>query len=192
MKRHMYLAVVVALISAMFFGCAQRKAVAPESQQPAPSSAAQKSEAKAGEAGKGTEKVTEQQMAKVESRDMPSGQAEEVSGMFADIHFDYDKYGIKDEAKPVLKSVADYLIKNGSERVLIEGHCDERGTTEYNLGLGDRRAKSTKDYLVSSGVPSSRIETISYGKERPLCSEHTEECWAKNRRAHFVVMKGKK
>jgi peptidoglycan-associated lipoprotein len=71
--------------------------------------------------------------------------------------------------------------------VLIEGHCDERGTNEYNLALGERRAKSTMNYLVSQGVQASRITIISYGEERPVCNEKTEECWAKNRRAHFLV-----
>jgi peptidoglycan-associated lipoprotein len=88
--------------------------------------------------------------------------------------------------------VADYLTKNRAYKILIEGHCDDRGTSEYNLALGDKRAKSAKDFLLSLGVPSSRADVISYGKEKALCSERTEECWAKNRRAHFVILKGKK
>lgn len=189
MKRQMFSAVIILSMGIMFFGCAQRKAVAPESQ---PAASAGQKQAGAGEAGKGTEKITEQQAAKVESKDMEPGKAEEVSGMFADIHFDFDKHNIREDARTALKSVADYLIKNSLQKVLIEGHCDERGTTEYNLGLGDRRAKSAKEYLVSLGVPSSRLQAISYGKERPLCNEHTEECWANNRRAHFIVIKVKK
>jgi peptidoglycan-associated lipoprotein len=109
-------------------------------------------------------------------------------GMFKDIHFDYDKYNVKDEYKPELKSVASWITKNSGTKLSVEGHCDERGTNEYNLALGDRRAKAVKDYLVSLGVPSSKVETISYGEEKPLCTEQTEECWAKNRRAHFVVL----
>ncbi|HAM50127.1 MAG TPA: peptidoglycan-associated lipoprotein Pal [Nitrospiraceae bacterium] len=161
--------------------CAQRKAVAPETtvQQP---------QKEAGQSKKAPEKITEEQVAKVESKEVPA-KGKEVEGMFDDIHFDFDKYDIKDQAKTILKSVADYLIKNATLKLLIEGHCDERGTSEYNLGLGDRRAKATKDYLISLGVPSSRIDTISYGKEKPLCTEHTEDCWAKNRRAHFVLIK---
>lgn len=185
MKRFWVVAVILALFG---FGCAQRKAVAPAETQP---QAVQPKGAEAEGEKKGPEKVTEQKVAKVESKEMPS-KMEEVAGMFNDIHFDFDKYDIKDEAKPVLKSVADYLIKNSAEKVLIEGHCDERGTSEYNLGLGDRRSKAAKDYLVSLGIPSSRVDTISYGKEKPLCNEHNEDCWARNRRAHFVVMKGKK
>jgi len=85
--------------------------------------------------------------------------------------------------------VSGHMTKDSSAILSIEGHCDERGTNEYNLALGDRRAKAVKDYLVSLGVPSSRIETISYGEEKPLCSAQNEDCWAKNRRAHFVLLK---
>ena len=184
MKKVFVLAVILGFVVSL--GCAQKKVVAPEAQQPtAPQAAKEK------EAVTPPEKVKEEKVAPVQSKELPS-QVQEVSGMFEDIHFDYDKYDIRDDAKPILKSVSDYLIQNAGQRLLIEGHCDERGTAEYNLGLGDRRAKAAKDYLISLGVPSSRLDTISYGKEKPLCDEHTEDCWAKNRRAHFVIMKGKK
>lgn len=186
MRRFLVLAMLLGLIG---FGCAQKKEVKPEQAQP-PTTEQERQAKEAAEAKKGPEKITEQ-VAKIESKEVPS-KVEEVSGMFQDVHFDYDKYDITDNAKAVLKPVADHLIKNSSDRLLVEGHCDERGTSEYNLGLGDRRAKAAKDYLVSLGVPSARIDTISYGKEKPLCSESTEGCWAKNRRDHFVVLKGKK
>jgi len=182
MKRFFAAAAVILAIA--LFGCAKKQVTAPpEVQQP---SAMEQQPAK-----EGPEKITEEKVAKVETKEVPS-KMEEMSGLFQDIHFDFDKYNIREDAKPLLEKVADYLIKNGKHNILIEGHCDERGTSEYNLGLGDRRARAAKDYLVSLGVPSSRIEMISYGKERPLCSEHNEECWAKNRRCHFVVMKEKK
>jgi peptidoglycan-associated lipoprotein len=104
-----------------------------------------------------------------------------------DIHFDFDKYDIRPGDAKTLDSNAGWLKSNPNHLVLIEGHCDERGTNEYNLALGERRAKSTMNYLVSQGVQASRITIISYGEERPLCTEHNEECWAKNRRAHFLV-----
>jgi peptidoglycan-associated lipoprotein len=104
-----------------------------------------------------------------------------------DVHFDFDKYDIRPGDAKVLDGNASWLKSNPSHLVLIEGHCDERGTNEYNLALGERRAKSTMNYLVSQGVQASRITIISYGEERPLCSEKTEECWARNRRAHFLV-----
>ena len=104
-----------------------------------------------------------------------------------DINFDFDKYDIRPGDAKTLDSNAGWLKSNPNHLVLIEGHCDERGTNEYNLALGERRAKSTMNYLVSQGVQASRITIISYGEERPVCSEKTEECWAKNRRAHFLV-----
>ena len=183
MKR--FFAVVAVILVFALFGCAKKQVTAPpEVQQPSAME-----EQKIGK--EAPEKITEEKVAKVETKEIPS-KMEEVSGMFEDVHFDFDKFNIRDDAKPTLKKVADYLIKNDKQSMLIEGHCDERGTSEYNLGLGDRRARATRDYLVSLGVPSSRIEMVSYGKERPLCSEHNEECWAKNRRSHFVIMKGKK
>lgn len=189
MKRFLVLAVVLGLIG---IGCAQRKVTTAGDTASTTPTAEQKAAAEREAAAKGAEKVTEQKMAKVEAKDLPGAKADEVAGMFPDIHFDFDKYDIKDNDKPTLKQVADYLIKNGADKLLIEGHCDDRGTNEYNLGLGDRRAKATRDYLISLGVPSARMNMISYGEERPLCKEQNEACWSKNRRSHFVVVKGKK
>ena len=104
-----------------------------------------------------------------------------------DVYFDFDKYDIRPEAARILDANATWLKANPGNLVLIEGHCDERGTAEYNLALGERRAKSTMNYLVGQGVAASRITVISYGKERPLCTEKTEACWAMNRRAHHLV-----
>jgi peptidoglycan-associated lipoprotein len=104
-----------------------------------------------------------------------------------DVFFDFDKYDIRPNDAKTLDANANWLKSNPNHLVLIEGHCDERGTNEYNLALGERRAKSTMNYLVSQGVQANRITIISYGEERPQCSEHTEACWAKNRRAHFLV-----
>lgn len=184
MKRFLALLLVFGFI----FGCAQRKVVTqPEAQQPAAlPQETQKKEVS--ETAKGPEKITEPKVAKIESKDIPAKYTEEQD-VFKDIHFDFDKYDIRDDAKPVLHSISSWLIKNNSAKFLIEGHCDERGTNEYNLALGDRRAKATKDFLVSLGVSSNRIEIISYGEEKPLCTEQNEDCWAKNRRAHFVVLK---
>jgi peptidoglycan-associated lipoprotein len=108
----------------------------------------------------------------------------------ADIHFEFDKYSIRPEAARILDRNAQWLKSNGDRLLMIEGHCDERGTPEYNLALGDRRAKATMTYLVDHGVAASRITTISYGKERPVCTGHDEACWTKNRRAHFLVKRG--
>lgn len=188
MKR--FLACVV-ITGFAVFGCAEKHVVAPIPQTGEVTPPSQQKEAEKPPKAPVTEQVTEQQIAKVESGDVPSN-VEEISGMFKDIYFDYDKYEINESGKLVLRSVADYLAKNRAYKILIEGHCDDRGTSEYNLALGDKRAKSAKDFLLSLGVPSSRADVISYGKEKQLCGERTEECWTKNRRAHFVILKGKK
>jgi peptidoglycan-associated lipoprotein len=104
-----------------------------------------------------------------------------------DVFFDFDKYDIRAEDAKTLDANATWLKANADNLVLIEGHCDERGTNEYNLALGERRAKATMNYLVSQGVQANRITIISYGEERPGCSEKSESCWSKNRRAHFLV-----
>ena len=108
-------------------------------------------------------------------------------GAFKDITFDFDKFNLMPEARETLKQHADKLTQNKNYNMLIEGNCDERGTTEYNLALGERRAKEAMKYFVELGIDGKRIKTISYGKERPLDPGNNEEAWAKNRRDHFVV-----
>ena len=109
------------------------------------------------------------------------------AGLLGEIHFDFDKSEIRDADRSVLDKNAENLKKFDFLRVTVEGHCDERGTAEYNLALGERRAKAAFDYLVSLGVPADRLKTVSYGKEIPLCHESNEDCWARNRRGHFTV-----
>jgi peptidoglycan-associated lipoprotein len=108
-------------------------------------------------------------------------------GLLPEIHFDFDRYDIRGEDQQILQRNAQTLKKFDFVIVTIEGHCDERGTVDYNLALGDRRAKAAYDYLVSLGVSPQRLKTVSYGKEVPLCQQSTEDCWARNRRAHFAV-----
>lgn len=103
------------------------------------------------------------------------------------IHFDFDRYFIRDDAKPVLEKNSRWLQSYLTVKILIEGHCDERGTEEYNMALGEKRAKSTRDYLMSLGISPDRIRIISYGKTQPLDPGHNEEAWAKNRRAQFLI-----
>jgi peptidoglycan-associated lipoprotein len=104
-----------------------------------------------------------------------------------DIHFDFDKYDIRPGDGEILDENAKWLRAHGDQLVLIEGHADERGTNEYNLALGERRAKAALDYLVSRGIQRGRFTVVSYGEERPACRESTEGCWARNRRAHFLI-----
>lgn len=110
------------------------------------------------------------------------------SSPLKDIFYDFDQYNLLPEAREMLKRNADWLKANPSVRVEIEGHADERGTNEYNLALGAKRAQSSKDYLRSLGIPEERMNTVSYGEEVPACRGQTEECWQKNRRARFVTV----
>jgi peptidoglycan-associated lipoprotein len=114
----------------------------------------------------------------------PVGEEREV---LRTIFFDYDRSDIREEYRPALEAIAAWMNRNPSRLLLVEGHCDERGTNEYNLALGERRALSVRRYLVALGIGSDRLHTLSYGEEKPLDPGHTEESWAKNRRAEFKV-----
>lgn len=104
----------------------------------------------------------------------------------SDIHFDFDRYDLRSGDKTILTNHGKWLTDNGNVKVTIEGHCDERGTVEYNLALGEKRARTARDFLVSYGITEARLDIISYGKERPEDPRHNEEAWATNRRCHFV------
>ena len=112
-----------------------------------------------------------------------------LSSDVQDAYFDYDKSDVRDDARETLTkdatAIKSILADFPNATIVVEGHCDERGSAEYNLGLGDRRASAAKDFLVQLGVPADKLKTISYGKERPVCTESTEACWQKNRRAHI-------
>jgi peptidoglycan-associated lipoprotein len=112
---------------------------------------------------------------------------EEKLSQFDDVRFDFDKSELTEDGRRTSQAVADYLKKHPTAKMQIEGHCDERGTAEYNLALGERRATTVMTYLVSLGVPKAALSTVSFGKEKPLDPGHNEGAWAKNRRAHFVL-----
>ena len=114
-----------------------------------------------------------------------------ASSPLKDVYFDFDSYDLRADARDTLKANGEWLRSNPSAQVQIEGHCDERGTTEYNLALGSKRAQSVKDYLVTLGATADRLSTISYGEELPVCTEHNEACWQKNRRARLVIQTAK-
>jgi peptidoglycan-associated lipoprotein len=109
------------------------------------------------------------------------------TSVLQDIHFKFDRDDLDNESRATLRQNASYLKANSSAVVEVQGHCDERGTNNYNVALGERRAHSTKMYLVSQGVSARRIHTISYGEERPFCFDSNAACWQKNRRAHFRI-----
>lgn len=120
--------------------------------------------------------------------DAPLVKESGVSTGLNDVYFDFDKSSIRDDAKSALQSSAKWLSSNPKAKIKIEGHCDERGTNEYNIALGEKRAEAAKKYLISLGVKADRLSTISYGEEKPQCKEQNEDCWQKNRRAHFTVV----
>jgi peptidoglycan-associated lipoprotein len=110
-----------------------------------------------------------------------------ASSPLKEVYFDFDRYDLRADSREILKANSAWLKANPAAQIQIEGHCDERGTTEYNVALGSRRAESVKDYLVTLGTSADRLSTISYGEEVPVCREQTEECWQNNRRVRFVV-----
>lgn len=114
-----------------------------------------------------------------------------AGGPLKDVNFDFDSAALSEPARATLRANADWLKTNPTARVQIEGHCDERGTAEYNMALGAKRAQAALDYLTTLGIAGNRLSTLSYGEEIPVCKEKTEECWARNRRARFVVSPGK-
>jgi peptidoglycan-associated lipoprotein len=126
-------------------------------------------------------------------KDLQEGKTPENprSSPLKDIFFDFDRADLRGDARDTLRANADWLKSNPSARVEIEGHCDERGTNEYNLALGAKRSQAAKDYLVSLGITGERLSTISYGEEIPVCREQSESCWHQNRRARFVIIPGR-
>ena len=183
---------VFMILGVMIVGCAQRNAVK-TADMPTKEVAAVDSRQTEGKQ-KETQPLKDMSKSKdISERELSRKQTSElqetIKGLetkFRDIYFDYDKYTIEDNAKPLLKQLSATLLKNQKIKVLIEGHCDERGTAEYNIALGDRRANAARQYLSALGILPSRIQIISYGKEKPICTESNAKCWAKNRRDHFV------
>ncbi|MFH1038694.1 MAG: OmpA family protein [PVC group bacterium] len=139
----------------------------------------------------------EERMAALEGMDLPLAPLDmdaafgeprpEDALVLQDIHFDFDKSEIRNSEKPLLDPINTWLLEHPGALLMIEGHCDDRGTLEYNLALGERRALSIRTYLTGLGTNPERLHTISYGEEKPLCTEAVEECWLRNRRGHFLV-----
>lgn len=165
-----------------------RPALSPGQEVRAAEEAPSKTEAAEAETGlaisPAEERVTEEPLAVAPPPQPDIPQVEPVAEL-ADIYFDFDQYAIRDDAQSILEMNAGFLKSQPDQRMVIEGHCDERGTGAYNLVLGERRAQAAKRYLQELGVAPSQIHITSYGKERPFCGEHSEACWQSNRRAHF-------
>ncbi len=186
-KKGLFLTILVLCFGLMVWGCPKKTVVKeePSVKKEKEETARIEREAKPKEEGKKElEKFEKSLVAKKEPG--IEGVVFE-SSLLKDIHFDFDKYDIRPQDAEILKENAALLKKYPTVKIQIEGHCDERGTNEYNMALGERRANSTKNYLISLGIPAERMTTISYGEERPVDPGHNEEAWAKNRRAHFVI-----
>lgn len=153
---------------------------APTPAPPAPEAAAP---APAPEAAPVPEAPPAPQMAEQPAAAAPPSQLADL----ADVFFDYDKFSLRMEASPILDTNARLLKGENGWKLIIAGHCDERGTSAYNLVLGERRAQTVKKYLEDLGLPASQMQVTSYGKEKPFCSDHSQECWQQNRRAHFSL-----
>ena len=189
MKIHGKFAASLMLIGLAIVGhaCAPSVTSKPTSSLPPPAADSSRSAA-SGEGQRGP--TQESTVGKSSLDDLKSGKAPvtPASSPLKDVLFDFDRYDLSADARAVLRANAEWLKANPAVRVEIEGHCDERGTNEYNLALGAKRAQAAREYLATLGVASERLSTTSYGEEIPLCKDSNESCWKQNRRARFVVM----
>ncbi len=180
-------AIMLAMLLALGVSCA-KKQVTMETQEMAADESQQAAEDEAARREAEEARLREQRAREARQREDASSMSEAARRAAfedEDIHFDFDKYVLTPQSMMILDDKAAYLREHAGVRVLVEGHADDRGSNEYNLALGDRRANSAKNYLVKSGVAESRITTISYGEEQPLCMQQNESCWSENRRGHF-------
>lgn len=179
--------VVLAVVLSALYGCPKKMETAstPEGQAQkveAPSGAAAEEAARAAEAKRAADAAVAETAARNEDAERAAKQKRTLEA----VYFDYDRSAVRDDARAVMQANAAYLKANPAVKVRIEGNCDERGTVEYNQALGQRRAASAKKYLVDMGVSGKRISLLSYGKEKPVCQDGTENCWQENRRADIV------
>ena len=170
----------------VFYGCAKKQIVKQEAPQETLSPGTGSQE------GSAETKISKEELPKEERLEEESLKGDalvaKLQGQLLDINFEFDQFILADNAREKLKNNASILSKYPDINILIEGHCDERGTEEYNLALGERRAESARQYLVTLGINASRISTVTYGEEKPLDPEHNEIAWGKNRRDQFVIV----
>lgn len=182
-KKSLIITILILCIGLIMMGCPKKTVVKEEPSVKKEDAAKAEAERKAKES-----KTKEEFEKSLVAKKTPGIEGEVFeSSLLKDIYFDFDKYDIRPGDMAILKGNAELLKKYHRVKIQIEGHCDERGTNEYNLALGERRANSTRNYLLSIGVSPERISIISYGEERPLDSGHTEDAWTKNRRAHTII-----
>jgi peptidoglycan-associated lipoprotein len=182
---------LVALFAFAFGGCAPSTAAKPEMTAPKSGTPAAPGGSSQGEGQRGSGSESSTAPGSLEALQKGQSPATPASSPLKDVFFEFDRYDLRTDARETLKVNADWLKRNPTARIEIEGHCDSRGTNEYNLALGAKRAQAAKDYLANLGIPGERLSTISYGAEIPVCTEQSENCWSQNRRARFVVIAGK-
>lgn len=200
MRRHLGLVILVAALMVVLIGGCSAKKEALQGERVAPMAATEAPEAKPVEKAAPAEKAPAVKGSSVGEPAEKAAPAATTAAVavparelyeLADVRFDFDKFNLKDEARAILKNHAEWLNRNKEVMIVVEGHCDERGTAEYNLALGERRANAAGKFLIDMGIDAKRIKTLSYGEELPLDKGHTEDAWARNRRAHFAAA-GKK
>lgn len=198
-KKGLVVLVLILCVGLLLTGCPKKTVVKEEpSMKKAEEPVTEREKAAKLEAEKELARIREEEAKKAKEKEFEKslvakkepGIAGEVfeSRLLKDIHFDFDKYDIRSEDAGTLKENAALLVNYPKVKIQVEGHCDERGTNEYNLALGERRANAAKKYLLSLGISTDRISSISYGEEKPLDAGHNEEAWFKNRRGHFVIL----
>jgi peptidoglycan-associated lipoprotein len=177
MRKSLFLFVVILVGMFALWGCPKKADVssAPEAQQEETPADQQADEARRAAEAKARAEAEERERAAAEAKGLQP------------VYFDFDRSFVRDDARSIMKENAEWLKAHPQAKVKIEGNCDERGTIEYNQALGQRRASAAKKYLVDLGISGSRISLISYGKEKPVCTQSDEDCWQRNRRADFVV-----
>jgi peptidoglycan-associated lipoprotein len=197
-KKGLVVLVLILCLGLLLTGCPKKTVVKEEPSMKAEEAVAEREKAAKLEREKELARIREEEAKKAKEKEFEKslvakkepGIAGEVfeSRLLKDIHFDFDKYDIRPEDADILKENAALLMNYSKVKIQVEGHCDERGTSEYNLALGERRANAAKKYLLSLGISADRISSISYGEEKPLDAGHNEEAWSKNRRGHFVIL----
>jgi peptidoglycan-associated lipoprotein len=180
--KHFCIFIIIAVF--LLAGCASKVV---QTAQPATSGVTEKPLLGQGDDTKGRGGITEEELARAERERLLREQENSTAALLKDISFDYDSYSIKPSELPKIEAVGTWLKQNRTVIIIVEGHCDERGTIEYNMALGQKRAEAVKNYLSKNGADTGRIKAISFGKEVPVDPGNTEEAWSKNRRVHFKI-----
>jgi len=183
--------IAMAVISVAGMSCAPSTTKAPSSGGSGTADSRAGSDQRAGEGQRGGTRESDTGASSLKQFQEGKSSKTDASSPLKDVFFEFDRYDLNADARATLRANADWLKNNPTARVEIEGHCDERGTNEYNLALGAKRAQAAREFLSTLGIAADRLSTISYGEEIPVCKEPNESCWKQNRRARFVIIQGR-